>query len=187
MGPSGAQRLHQEDFCQASGITSAFKCQADGGPGFKVCFDLLRRVATVPAKDIGRMLSAVVLNVILGNADAHAKNFSLLYGQGSTCLAPLYDLLSTPYHQDLAADSAMKIGDASTLEDLNQKEWRDFAGKVGIGFPIIRSRVGELVESVPAAIPGVVASLAGAGLDDAVLDRLAVLVQERAERCGKKI
>ena len=187
MGPSGVRRLHQEDFCQASGITSAFKYQADGGPGFKVCFDLLRRVATVPAKDIGRMLSAVVLNVILGNADAHAKNFSLLYEQGSTRLAPLYDLLSTAYYQDLAADSAMKIGDASTLENLNQKEWRDFAGKVGIGFPIIRSRVGELVESVPAAIPGVVASLAGAGLDDAVLDRLAVLVQERAERCGKKI
>ena len=42
-----------------------------------------------------------------------------------------------------------------------------------VAFPIIRSRIGELVESVPAAIPGVVASLAGAGLDDAVLDRLA--------------
>jgi serine/threonine-protein kinase HipA len=182
-GPSGVRRIHQEDFCQASGITSAFKYQADGGPGFKACFDLLRRVATVPANDIGKLLRAVVFNVILGNADAHAKNFSLIYEQGSTRLAPLYDLLSTAYYPDLAPSFAMKIGDASTLEELGPRAWREFAEKVGIGLPIVRLRVGELADAVPAAIPGVVDALVGVGLDEAVLGRLAVLVRERAERC----
>jgi serine/threonine-protein kinase HipA len=185
--PSGVRRLHQEDFCQASGITSAFKYQAEGGLGFKACFDLLRRVATVPARDIGELLRAAVFNVILGNADAHSKNFSLIYEHGNTRLAPLYDLISTACYPELTSEFAMTVGAASTLERLGPRAWREFAEKVGIGFPIVRTRIGELVEAVPAALPGVVDSLSGIGLDEAVLDQLAAMVRERAERCGNQI
>lgn len=185
-GPQGVRRLHQEDFCQASGITSALKYQTEGGPGFKACFDLLRGVSTVPANDIGKMLRAVVFNVILGNADAHAKNFSILYGDGGIRLAPFYDLLSTACYPELATDFAMKIGDASTLERLGPMAWRKFAEKVGVGFPIVRLRVKELSEAVPAAIPSVIDHLVGDGLDKAVLDRIATLVMDRAKRCATK-
>ena len=186
-GQAGVRRLHQEDFCQASGITSAFKYQAEGGPGFKACFDVLRRLATAPARDIGELLRAAVFNVILGNADAHAKNFSLIYEHGNTHLAPLYDLMSTACYPELAPDFAMKVGGASTLEQLGPRAWRDFAEKVELGFPIVRARVGELADSVPAAIPGVVDSLSGVGLDATVLHQLAALVQERADRCRNQI
>ena len=185
-GPLGVRRLHQEDFCQASGITSALKYQTEGGPGFKACFDLLRRIATVPANDIGKLLRAAVFNVILGNADAHAKNFSILYGDGGIRLAPLYDLLSTSYYAELATDFAMKIGDASTLERLGPLAWRKFADKAELGLPIVRLRVKELSEAVPAAIPRVIDALVGDGLDKAVLDRLAALVMGRAQRCASK-
>ena len=185
-GPLGVRRLHQEDFCQASGITSALKYQTDGGPGFKACFDLLRGISTVPANDIGKMLRTAVFNVILGNADAHAKNFSILYGDRGIRLAPLYDLLSTAYYAELASDFAMKIGEASTLERLGPLAWRKFAKKVEIGFPIVQRWVKELTEAVPAAIPNVIDQLVGDGLDKAVLDRLAVLVTGRAKLCATK-
>ena len=185
-GPLGVRRLHQEDFCQASGITSALKYQTEGGPGFKACFDLLRGISTVPANDLGRMLRAVIFNVILGNADAHAKNFSILYGDGGIRLAPLYDLLSTSYYPELATDFAMKIGDASSLERLGPLAWRKFAEKAELGLPIVRLRVKELTEAVPAAIPSVIDPLVRDGLDKAVLDRLAALVMGRAKRCATK-
>jgi serine/threonine-protein kinase HipA len=48
-----------------------------------------------------RLLSAVVTNVLLGNGDAHAKNFSLLHDRsGVLRLAPLYDLLCTLHYGD---------------------------------------------------------------------------------------
>jgi serine/threonine-protein kinase HipA len=46
-------------------------------------------------------LAAVTLNVLIGNGDAHAKNFSLLHDHsGALRLAPLYDLMSTLYYGD---------------------------------------------------------------------------------------
>ena len=73
------ERLHQDDFCQALGIVSEHKYQKEGGPSLKQCFALLRDVANVPVIDLARLLDAVIFNYLVGNNDAHAKNFSLLY------------------------------------------------------------------------------------------------------------
>lgn len=65
------------------------KYASEGGPIFPDCFALLRRVATRPARDIERLLGAAIFNLITGNADAHAKNFSLLHKDRGVVLAPL--------------------------------------------------------------------------------------------------
>jgi serine/threonine-protein kinase HipA len=80
-GPEGAalERLHQEDFCQALGIVSENKYQKEGGPSLKQCFALLREVSSAPVLDLARLLDAVIFNFLVGNNDAHGKNFSLLY------------------------------------------------------------------------------------------------------------
>jgi serine/threonine-protein kinase HipA len=93
------QRLHQEDFCQATGVLPDKKYQEDGGPSLTRIAGILQAVA--PAADIEALLRAVVLNVLIGNGDAHAKNFSLLHHpSGALGLAPLYDLMSTLYYGD---------------------------------------------------------------------------------------
>jgi serine/threonine-protein kinase HipA len=73
------ERLHQEDFCQAQGIVSEMKYQKEGGPSLKQCFALLRTVSSTPVLDLQRLLDAVIFNYLVGNNDAHGKNFSLLY------------------------------------------------------------------------------------------------------------
>lgn len=89
------ERLHQEDSCQALGASPDTKYQAEGGPNLSDCFQLLRSVSTNPVIDLRRLLDAVIFNFLIGNNDAHGKNFSLIY-QGRECrLAPLYDVLST--------------------------------------------------------------------------------------------
>ena len=59
--------------------------------------DLLRKATRPSAPQVLRLLDAVVFNALIGNHDAHAKNFSLLYtGQSKNAaptLAPLYDML----------------------------------------------------------------------------------------------
>lgn len=52
----------------------------------------------------------MVFNALIGNHDAHAKNFSLLYTGKAPVLAPSYDWLSTAVYPSLARKMAMKIG-----------------------------------------------------------------------------
>jgi serine/threonine-protein kinase HipA len=174
------QRLHQEDFCQAMGYTSAQKYAADGGPVFRDCFALLRRAATRPARDVLRLLDAALFNLIIGNADAHGKNFSLLYENDEITLAPLYDLLSTVSYPDLSPNLAMKIARRARLEDLVTRDWAKFAEETGLTEPFIRRRAVALADAVIARAPAERAGFAPAV--QPAMQQFADLVAARAAR-----
>ena len=159
IGPAGeVTRLHQEDFAQALGVPSHRKYASEGGPNFTDCFALLRRGATRPPRDILRLLDAAIFNLIIGNADAHAKYFSLLHLGGAITFAPLYDLLSTVLYPDLSPGLAMKIGGKSVLADIAPRHWDRFASDIELGAPFVRTRVQQLSNAVIAAIDGEFAS-----------------------------
>lgn len=178
------RRIHQEDFCQALGVPPETKYASEGGPTFQDCFALLRRVAARPAVDVLKLLDAVIFNVIAGNADAHGKNFSVLYGDEGPRLAPLYDLLATVAYPDLSPKFAMKIGKRGTLAELDAKGWAAFAADAGLGLPLIRRRVAEISQGVIARTGEVAAELVRPGFDRAAIESVAEMVRERAERCA---
>jgi serine/threonine-protein kinase HipA len=74
------RRLHQEDYCQAFGKPPTAKYESNqtgiSGPGLKDIFELTRR--RMSSLDILRLLDMVVLNVLVCNTDAHAKNYSIM-------------------------------------------------------------------------------------------------------------
>ncbi|HEY3897955.1 MAG TPA: type II toxin-antitoxin system HipA family toxin [Chthoniobacter sp.] len=82
-------RIHQEDFCQAIGIPPELKYQQEGGPNLKRCFALVRTISSVPGPDVLKLFDAVIFNFLIGNSDAHGKNFSFLYTVTGARLAPL--------------------------------------------------------------------------------------------------
>jgi serine/threonine-protein kinase HipA len=175
-------RLHQEDFCQALGIPPEHKYASEGGPVFRDCFELVRSACTTPATAILRLLDAAIFNVIVGNADAHGKNFSLLYTPRSVSLAPLYDLLCTVAYPELSSQFSMKIARRATLEEFRPDTWEEFAKDVGAGVPYTRRRVRALAEVMSRQAPIVAAGLAEGGLDGAALNSYAAIVQGRAGR-----
>jgi len=132
-GTEGWTRIHQEDFCQALGMAPELKYQNEGGPGFKECFKLIREISTTPALDVLRMFDAMVFNFIIGNNDAHGKNFSFLYDGGETRLAPLYDLVSTELYPDLSLRMAMKIGKEKEAARVSSIHWLAFFEEVELG------------------------------------------------------
>jgi serine/threonine-protein kinase HipA len=170
-------RLHQEDFAQALGVPSHRKYASEGGPIFPDCFTLLRRAATRPAREILKLLDAAIFNLIIGNADAHAKNFSLLHGGGGVSLAPLYDLLSTILYPNLHVKLAMKIGGKAVLEDIEPRHWERFAADAQLGAPFVRARIGQLCNAVIAAIDG---EFAKALPPNADFSAVTALVRQRA-------
>ncbi|HEY0875612.1 MAG TPA: type II toxin-antitoxin system HipA family toxin [Vicinamibacterales bacterium] len=182
-----AHRLHQEDFCQALGIVPERKYAAEGGPTFKTSFDLLRRATTRPAGAVLAFLDAAVFNVIVGNADAHRKNFSLLYQGAVVSLAPFYDVLSTVAYPDLSPNIAMKTAKRATLEEIGQTTWTAFAEDIGLAASFVRRRVRELSAAVSSQVPPLPDSAALAGLDGPALEGYAALIASRAERLAKTI
>lgn len=182
VGADGSiKRLHQEDFCQALGVPPERKYAAEGGPIFRDGFDLVRRACIQPAPAVLRLLDAAVFNVLVGNADAHAKNYSLLYTANGIDFAPLYDLLCTAAYPQVHGKLAMKVGRRARLEEFTPETWEDFAREVGLGPPFVRRRALALAEQALDRIPAVAEDLVSAGFGGEHLELSAKVVIERAK------
>jgi serine/threonine-protein kinase HipA len=173
------ERLHQEDLCQALGIVSENKYQKEGGPSLKQCFALLREVSSAPVLDLARLLDAVIFNYLVGNNDAHGKNFSLLYrGVGKanieTRLAPLYDVVSTRYYPELTRELAMKIGGEYSSDRLTKTNFEQLAEDAGLAKPLVRRRVPELAEAV-------LLNLGKTGIEHPIAEALTEQIRERCD------
>jgi serine/threonine-protein kinase HipA len=179
-GPPVLDRLHQEDFCQAQGIVSETKYQKEGGPSLKQCFGLLREVSSAPVVDLARLLEAVIYNYLVGNNDAHGKNFSLLYHGVGTAnldirLAPSYDIVSTIYYPELSQNMAMKIGGEYSSEKVLPKNFEQLAEEAGLGKALVKQRVPELADIV-------IAALGKMDLANPVAAAVAAVVRTRCEK-----
>ena len=173
------QRLHQEDFCQALGVTPEMKYQNEGGPDLARCFELVRRVTHPSAPQILRLLDYVIFNALIGNHDAHAKNFSLLYRGKTPVLAPLYDTLSTAVYPTLTSRMAMKIGSKYKFSELQTRHWLQFSEGVGLAKAQARRRILELAKSLPPTARRLQSSPGQGFAGSGVVERILALIEQR--------
>ncbi len=173
------QRLHQEDFCQALGVVPEMKYQNEGGPDLAQCFDLVRSATRPSAPQILRLLDYVIFNALIGNHDAHAKNFSLLYSGKTPVLAPFYDTLSTAVYPTLTPKMAMKIGGKYKFSEVQARHWEQFAEGVGLTKARAKRRILELAKSLPATARKRQANPEFGFAGNAVVERINVLIEQR--------
>lgn len=131
------QRIHQEDFCQSLGIMSQNKYEADGGPSFAACIGLLRKSATVPVVEINRFISLFLFNLIVGNKDAHGKNYSIIFDKSKKELSPAYDILSTTYYPMLSEKMSMSINGKFELDEIYEGDLYQMSQAANIGGKLI--------------------------------------------------
>ncbi|WP_369061859.1 HipA domain-containing protein [Caulobacter sp. 73W] len=174
-------RLHQEDFCQALGISPEHKYAAEGGPIFADCFALVRAVCQPAAPAVLALLDAAIFNLIVGNADARGKNYSLLYAHGGIELAPLYDLMCTAAYPEVHAKLAMKIGKQGKLEDFETDTWRVFGAEIGMAPAFVERRARALASQVIQQLGLVTDGLAHSGFECEDLRRFSRLIATRAD------
>ena len=149
------KRIHQEDFCQASNVVSAFKYQAEGGVSFADCFEVLKKTSR-PAVSIVKFLNMIVFNYLIGNNDAHGKNFSILhYPDGKIELAPAYDILSTQVYKDLSSKMAMKIGGHYEPKNIYPRHFERFANEVGISYVQLK----KIIKTQTSILPNIVSEV----------------------------
>ena len=173
------RRLHQEDFCQALGVVPEMKYQNEGGPDLAQCFELVRRVTRPNAPQVLRLFDYVIFNALIGNHDAHAKNFSLLYSGGKSVLAPFYDTLSTAVYPTLTPRMAMKIGSKYKFSEIQARHWDQFAEGAGLARAQAKRRILELAKSLPPAARRLQSDPGRGFTGNAVVERINVLIEQR--------
>jgi serine/threonine-protein kinase HipA len=174
------RRLHQEDVCQALARPSERKYQAEGGPSVLETVELLRSCSAVPAQDLPRFWKALVFNWLIGNCDAHAKNYSLLYDSGAPTLAPLYDLVSTTVYPEVMTRLAMTIDGARDIREVSPDAWEKLGREAGMSERFARNATAEVVRDVTARAH----ELAATFNDSAVVAAIVNGIVARAEPFG---
>lgn len=139
-------RLHQEDFAQAMGIPASQKYERDCSGHMRGMFDILRRYSSDPMRDQLRLWDIIVFNYLIGNTDAHVKNFSLLYSPSlkGLRLAPAYDIVSTTVYEQSTRDMAFSIGGVYSIDAIRGEHFSRAAKDVGLGERMAMRRFDEM-------------------------------------------
>jgi serine/threonine-protein kinase HipA len=162
--PGGAlpARLHQEDGCQATATPPGMKYEEQGGPALRDLAGLLRSYGD--PGDVTQLLRRTAFTMAVGNADAHAKNFSILHDTDNPTisLAPFYDVLSTialeptdSAGQPMQADTHLgqRVAGQADIRKVTAASIVDEAVTWGIRRRTAGSVVAETLDRVLAAIP----------------------------------
>lgn len=149
---SGVVRLHQEDFCQLLGADPEQKYEIEGGPGVSQCLQQLRRMRLGAPAQLD-FIRRILFNVLILNADAHAKNYSILYHDTRAALAPAYDLLCTALYPELSPDGAMKLGDTFNLQHVTRAGLSLLAQSCAIRPALLLDELDKLIRKLTHCLP----------------------------------
>lgn len=180
------RRIHQEDFCQALGVPSRLKYEQDGGPGTRAFLELIDRWSVDVASDRDALIGRIAFNFLIGNADAHAKNYSLLHSADGIRLAPAYDLVSTAVYPHLATEMATSIRGVFDPAAVEPEHFRQWIADLGLSATYFPPLVAALAASTKAALePVLKKTIERLGGDVPLLHRIAAIVTARADLLAK--
>lgn len=153
-------RLHQEDLLQALGISpdamqGRAKYQMSGSlgpPSWWHMADLLDTYAPDRELELKKLFRAMVFTLLVGNADAHAKNFALLLEDGFATLAPLYDITPTQLWPRLRRTLAFSIGDKFDPGSISFDDLLLEAARWGFDRESARRAADDLIDRMRGAI-----------------------------------
>jgi serine/threonine-protein kinase HipA len=175
-------RLHQEDFCQALAVAPEYKYQNEGGPDLSQAFELLRRATRPSAPQILKLLDFAIFNAMVGNHDAHGKNFSLLYTAQGIVLAPFYDVLATAVYPNLTNKMAMKIGSKYRFTEVQLRHWERFATEAGLSPAQVKKRILNIAGRLPDLAAKTIALFEAEGNGHTILPQIMTLIEQRCDR-----
>ncbi|QTA84420.1 type II toxin-antitoxin system HipA family toxin [Desulfonema magnum] len=171
-------RIHQEDFCQAMGYLPDQKYESEGGPGLAECFSLLEKFSAQPIRDRKNFISWVIFNFLIGNADAHAKNISLLFRHGKIYLAPFYDLMSTLVYPELSQKMSMKIGKENRYKWTRKRHWERFARGIGMKPRFVFSIAEDMAERLKTESADIAGAFASWYAEKELIEKIGNIIEK---------
>lgn len=138
--------VHMEDFAQVFGVYPADKYE-------KASYRNIAEVLGIETDEISvaQFVRRLVFSTLIGNADMHLKNWTLVYpDRVRPILSPAYDLLSTiPYIPDMEA--SLKYARTKRMDELGYDELSYLAAKASLGERLVVNAARETVDAFMAA------------------------------------
>lgn len=139
-GTLSVARQHQEDLAQALGVETASKYAEIEGGTVRAIAGFLRRHGASPVRDIANFAKMLCFAYVIGDCDAHLKNFSVLVrptgdaasGSYAVSLSPAYDFVCTTMFARFSRDMAMDFGGARAIDDVTPSTFARLADDLGI-------------------------------------------------------
>lgn len=177
------RRLHQEDFCQALGISPSNKYEKENGPSLRQCAEVIRRFASFPLVDLQKLLKWALFNLLVGNADAHGKNLSLLYdANGSPRLAPFYDLVCTRNYEKISREMAMSFGGTFDPDLVGKQHLDLLAADLSIRPNAALQEANALLDQISEALPPTSERFAERFGSSPIIERLPIILRKQIRR-----
>jgi serine/threonine-protein kinase HipA len=156
-GP-GVRRLHIVDACQASDLPVSHKYERNlgnasavrqirEGVGFEMLFNRVDQTVNKAASKLV-MLRWALFQFVIGNSDAHGKNFSFFVARQGLHPAPWYDLVSVAQYPRIDDELAMAFGDAFTLKEVSAFALADFAKRCRIDRGVLKREAAKMARQI---------------------------------------
>ncbi|TKT75714.1 type II toxin-antitoxin system HipA family toxin [Aquamicrobium sp. LC103] len=173
-------RLHQEDFCQALSVPPELKYEDEGGPGVSASLGLIDSATARPAADRLGFIRMLIFHYLVGNADAHAKNYALLYRDRVPDLAPLYDVVCTAAYPRLAKKLAMAIGGRNVPDTIHLKQWLTLVPDTKGAQRLLVKDMADLAGQIRKQADGLLGDLEAEGIAHVILKEIRAVIETRA-------
>jgi serine/threonine-protein kinase HipA len=168
------QRLHIIDACQAADLPATYKYERNFGSGehvrniregvsFQVLFGRVEHTLNKAAARL-TLLRWALFQFLIGNSDAHGKNFSFFVQRQGLEPAPWYDLVSVAQYPGIDHELAMAYGDAFLLDEVGAPQLADFARRCEIDRRLLKREASRLAKIAAEQAP--LQALAGDYADD---------------------
>lgn len=139
------RRIHIEDFAQVRGFQAKDKYHGSFETVAALCY------RGIDSSSLQEFVRRMVFNIVIGNGDAHLKNWSLIYPDGRRPrLAPAYDLVSTVTLLD-DDDLGLRFGRSRRFEDVTQRVFQRLEGKLAVPGGSLTSVASETVRRLAEA------------------------------------
>ena len=167
----GGDKLRCEDFAQILGEDDKYSGSLER-IGKKI-----HELSSVSGLDVQLFFERVLLNFLLGNGDAHMKNFSMLEADdGGLRLAPAYDIVCSK------AVILKELDCALTLNGKHNKIEREDFKQLGDVLNIPTKAVGSIFERFEQGYPLMIEQILHSRLTEAMQDKVRGIVEDRHQR-----
>ena len=146
------EKIHFEEFNQLLGRPAEAKYEGSYGE----MAEFMRAHQTEQREiDIDRLFRRVLVCILLGNNDAHSKNFALLYTDEGFRLGPFYDIVApSVYPRFRRTGLALKITPGTnphSMSDIGPKHLSLLAKSFGLNNAVLQVAVSDLKRQLEAA------------------------------------
>jgi serine/threonine-protein kinase HipA len=143
---AGERRIHMEELAQVMNIPTKVERAKYDRANFETIANIIAGLCGIDS--VKHVITRIVFNVLIGNGDAHLKNWAVLYKDGFTpTLSPVYDILPTVLYME-DDDLGSNLGGSRSFETVSVESFDRIGERTSVGVAAARSYAKDAVEQI---------------------------------------